>query len=124
MKVKTKKDRRRRISLRQRKKIKGTAERPRLSVFRSLTHISVQLIDDVAGCTVASASSTEPTVRAIFSDGARGGNLGGAEVVGKLAAERTLEKGITSVVFDRGGFLYHGRVRKVADAARDAGLKF
>ena len=124
MKVKTKKDRRRRIALRQRKKIKGTAERPRLSVSRSLAHISVQLIDDVAGCTVASASSTEPTIRASFTDGARGGNLGGAEAVGKLAAERTLEKGITSVVFDRGGFLYHGRVHKLADAARDAGLKF
>ena len=124
MKVKTKKDRRRRITLRQRKKIKGTAERPRLSVSRSLAHISVQVIDDVTGRTVASASSTEPTVRASFTDGALGGNLGGAAVVGRLAAERTLEKGISSIVFDRGGFLYHGRVRKVADAARDAGLKF
>ena len=124
MRVKTKKDRRRRISLRQRKKIGGTAERPRLAVFRSLSHISAQVIDDTTGTTVAPASSTEPAVKASFTDGGRGGNVVGAQVVGKLVAERTLEKGITSVVFDRGGFLYHGRVRKVADAARDAGLKF
>ena len=124
MKVKTKKDRRRRISLRQRKKIRGSAARPRLAVFRSLAHISAQVIDDTTGTTVASASSTEPTVKAIFADGARGGNVAGAQVIGKLVAERTIEKGITSVVFDRGGFLYHGRVRTVADAARDAGLKF
>jgi len=124
MRVKTKKDRRRRIVLRQRKKLGGTAERPRLAVFRSLSHISAQVIDDTTGTTVASASSTEPAVKASFTDGGRGGNVVGAQVVGKLVAERTLEKGITSVVFDRGGFLYHGRVRKVADAARDAGLKF
>ena len=124
MKVKTKKDRRRRISLRQRKKIAGTAERPRLAVFRSLAHISAQVIDDTIGTTVASASSTEPSVKASFADGARGGNVAGAELIGRLVAERTLEKGITSVVFDRSGFLYHGRVRKVADAARGAGLTF
>ena len=124
MKVKTKKDRRRRISLRQRKKIGGTAERPRLAVFRSLVHISAQVIDDTTGTTVASASSTEPSVKASCSAGGGGGNVAGAQVIGKLVAERTPEEGITSVVFDRGGFLYHGRVRKVADAARDAGLKF
>ena len=124
MKVKTKKDRRRRIALRQRKKITGTPERPRLAVFRSLGHISAQVIDDTTSTTVASASSTEPSVKAGFADGAGGGNVAGAQAIGKLVAERTLEKGITSVVFDRGGFLYHGRVRKVADAARDAGLKF
>ena len=125
MKVKTKKDRRRRISLRQRKKIGGTAERPRLVVFRSLAHISAQVIDDTTGTTVASASSTEPSVKASFTaGGGGGGNVAGAQVIGKLVAERTLEKGITSVVFDRGGILYHGRVRKLADAARDAGLKF
>ena len=123
MKVKTKKDRRRRISLRQRKKIGGTARRPRLAVFRSLAHISAQVIDDTTGTTVASASSTEPSVKASFTAGG-GGNVAGAQVIGKLVAERTLEKGITSVVFDRGGILYHGRVRKLADAARDAGLKF
>ena len=124
MKVKTKKDRRRRISLRQRKKFEGTAERPRLAVFRSLAHISAQAIDDTTGTTVAAASSTEPSVKASFTNGAGGANVAGAQVIGKLVAERTLEKGITRVVFDRGGFLYHGRVRKVADAARDAGLKF
>jgi large subunit ribosomal protein L18 len=124
MKVKTKKDRRRRIALRQRKKISGTPDRPRMSVFRSLGHIAVQVIDDSNGTTLTSASSTEPKVRAGFSDGAAGGNVAGAQVVGRLIAERTLEKGIRSVVFDRGGFLYHGRIRKVADAARDAGLKF
>ena len=124
MKVKTKKDRRRRIALRQRKKITGTTERPRLSVFRSLAHISAQVIDDMTGTTVASASSTEVSIKAGFADGAKGGNAGGAKVVGRLVAERTLKKGITSVVFDRGGFLYHGRIRKVADAAREAGLKF
>jgi large subunit ribosomal protein L18 len=124
MKVKTKKDRRRRIALRQRKKIVGTTERPRLAVFRSLTHISAQAIDDSSGTTVVSVSSVEPAVKAGFSAGARGGNVAGAHVVGTLVAERLLEKGIKSVVFDRGGFLYHGRVRKVADAARDAGLKF
>ena len=124
MKVKTKKDRRRRIALRQRKIIKGTSDRPRLAVFRSLSHISAQVIDDMTGTTVASASSTEPTVKAGLAAGARGGNVAGAQAIGQLVAERALEKGITSVVFDRGGFLYHGRVRKVADAARGAGLKF
>ena len=124
MKVKTKKDRRRRIALRQRKKVRGTPERPRLSVFRSLGHIAVQVIDDSNGATLVSASSTEPAVRAGFTDGASGGNVAGAQVVGRLIAERTIEKGIRTVVFDRGGFLYHGRVRKVADAAREAGLQF
>lgn len=124
MKVKTKKDRRRRIALRKRKIIKGTTDRPRLAVFRSLSHISAQVIDDMTGTTVASASSAEPTVKAGLAAGARGSNVAGAQAIGQLVAERALEKGITNVVFDRGGFLYHGRVRKVADAARDAGLKF
>ena len=124
MRVKTKKDRRRRISLRQRKKVTGTSDRPRLSVFRSLGHISAQVIDDTTGTTLASASSTESGVRASFAEGARGGNIAGAQVVGRVVAERTLEKGVKSVVFDRGGFLYHGRIRTVADAAREAGLKF
>ena len=123
MKVKTKKDRRRRIALRQRKKIRGTSTRPRMSVFRSLGHIAVQVIDDSNGTTLASAASTEPAVKASFTNGASGGNVAGAGVVGRLIAERTLEKGIRSVVFDRGGFLYHGRIRKVADAAREAGLR-
>lgn len=124
MKIKTKKDRRNRIRLRQRGRISGTATRPRLAVCRSLTQISVQLIDDQAGRTLAAASSLEATVRAKFEDGARGGNVAGASVVGRVAAERLLEQGIKQAVFDRGGRLYHGRVRRVAEAARDAGLEF
>ncbi len=124
MKVKTKKDRRYRIKLRLRKRVKGTAERPRLAVSRSLSNISVQLIDDQAGRTVASASSQEKKVRQCFEDGARGGNIAGAKVVGKMAAERLIDQGLKRIVFDRGGRLYHGRVRSVAEAAREAGLEF
>ena len=124
MKVKTKKDRRTRVRLRQRQRISGTAERPRLAVSRSLVHISVQVIDDRAGRTIASASSTEPVVKARFEDGARGGNKAGARIVGSIVAERALKEGVKRVVFDRGGFLYHGRVRSVADAAREGGLEF
>ena len=124
MKIKTKKDRRNRIRLRQRRRIGGTAARPRLAVFRSLAHISVQLIDDQVGRTLAAASSQEAGVRAAFEDGARGGNVAGAAVVGRLAAERLLAQGVKQVVFDRGGRLYHGRVRRVAEAAREAGLEF
>ena len=104
--------------------MQGTPERPRLSVFRSGTHIYVQVIDDLAGRTVAAASSVEPAVKAKLAEGARGGNRKGAELVGKTIAERLKEKGITRVVFDRNGFLYHGRVRAVAEAARHAGLEF
>ena len=124
MRVKTKKDRRTRVRLRQRQRISGTAERPRLAVSRSLAHISVQVIDDRAGRTIASASSTEPVVKARFEDGARGGNKAGARIVGSIVAERALKEGVKRVVFDRGGFLYHGRVRSVADAAREGGLEF
>jgi large subunit ribosomal protein L18 len=124
MKIRTSKDRRERIRLRQRKRIAGTAERPRLAVFRSLSHIYAQVIDDVAGRTVVSASSTEPVLKPLFSDKTRGGNKAGAAALGTVVAERLKEKGITRVVFDRGGYLYHGRVRAVADAARAAGLEF
>jgi large subunit ribosomal protein L18 len=124
MRVQTKKDRRTRIRLRQRQRIDGTAERPRLAVTRSLTHISAQVIDDLAGQTLASASSTEPSIKAKFQDGAKGGNKGGALVIGTIVAERALKEGVKKVVFDRGGFLYHGRVRSVAEAAREAGLEF
>jgi large subunit ribosomal protein L18 len=124
MKIRTKKDRRRRIQLRQRKRIAGSAERPRLAVFRSVTHIYAQVIDDAAGRTVASASSAEKSLKTVFSGAVRGGNLAGAEALGKVIAERLRERGITRVVFDRGGNLYHGRVRAVADAARKAGLEF
>ena len=124
MKIKTKEDRRDRIKFRIRKKMAGTADKPRLSVFRSVSHIYVQVIDDFAGQTVASASSLEPTVKGGMAKDARGGNIKGAEMVGQAIAERLKSKGITKVVFDRNGFLYHGRVRAVAEAARSAGLEF
>ena len=125
MKIRTKKDRRDRIRLRQRKRITGTAERPRLAVFRSVTHIYAQVIDDMNGRTVVSASSTEPSLKtSTFTSKVRGGNAAGAEALGTVIAERLKAKGITRVVFDRGGYLYHGRVRAVADAARKAGLEF
>jgi large subunit ribosomal protein L18 len=124
MKIKTKNDRRVRIQLRQRKRIAGTPARPRLSVFRSVTHIYAQVIDDMTGQTLASASSVETTLKGAFAKGVRGGNLKGAEAIGTAIAERSKEKGITRVVFDRSGFLYHGRIRAVADAARKAGLEF
>ena len=124
MKIKTKDDRRHRIQLRQRKRIMGTEERPRLSVFRSLSHIYAQVIDDLHGRTLVAASTVDPSVKGALSKGARGGNVKGAESVGKTIAERALEKGIKRVVFDRCGFLYHGRIRAVADAARKAGLEF
>ena len=124
MKIKTKDDRRVRIQLRQRKRISGSTARPRLSVFRSVEHIYAQIIDDLSGKTLASASSVEPQVKGAFAKDVRGGNIKGAEAVGRVIAERSIEKGIKRVVFDRSGFLYHGRIRAVADAARKAGLEF
>jgi large subunit ribosomal protein L18 len=124
MRIKTKEDRRDRIKLRLRKRIAGTTGRPRLSVFRSVAHIYVQVIDDRTGTTIAAASTVEPSVKGTLGDGARGGNSKGAEAVGKAIAERLKAKGITRVVFDRNGFLYHGRIKAVADAARSAGLEF
>src|SRR5262245_25801952 len=124
MKITTKNDRRVRIQLRQRKRIAGSSARPRLSVFRSVEHIYAQVIDDLNGQTLASASSVEPGVKGGFAKDVRGGNIKGAEAIGKIIAERSLEKGIKRVVFDRSGFLYHGRIRAVADAARKAGLEF
>ena len=124
MKIKTKADRRERIHFRQRKRIMGTTERPRLSVFRSVTHIYAQVIDDMSGTTLASASSTEPSLKTVFAKEIRGGNLKGAQALGKTIAERLIDKGIKRVVFDRGGFLYHGRIKAVAEAAREAGLEF
>ena len=124
MKIKTKDDRRVRIHLRQRKRISGTKERPRLSVFRSVGHIYAQVIDDLAGQTLVSASTVDSAVKGALAKGAKGGNLKGAEAIGKAIAERSIEKGIKRVVFDRSGFLYHGRIRAVADAARKAGLEF
>jgi large subunit ribosomal protein L18 len=124
MKIKTKDDRRVRIQLRQRKRIAGTSERPRLSVFRSVTHIYAQVIDDMTGRTLVSASTVEPSVRGSFAKNVRGGNVKGAEAIGQVIAARSIEKGIKRVVFDRCGFLYHGRIRAVAEAARKAGLEF
>ena len=124
MRIKTKDDRRVRIQLRQRKRISGTKERPRLSVFRSVTHIYAQVIDDLSGETLVSASTVEASVKGALEKTAKGGNLAGAEAIGRTIAERSIEKGIKRVVFDRSGFLYHGRIRAVADAARKAGLEF
>ncbi|MCP5119846.1 MAG: 50S ribosomal protein L18, partial [bacterium] len=102
-----------------RRRMRGTGDRPRLSVFRSLQHIYVQVIDDRAGRTLAAASSAE-TAAGID----KSGDVAAATKVGKLIAERAKQKGVTKVVFDRGGYKYHGRVRALADAAREAGLEF
>ena len=102
----------------------GASGRPRLSVFRSSLHIYAQVIDDLNGKTLVAAASTDPKLKGVFAKDVRGGNLKGAEAIGKAIAERSIEKGIKRVVFDRGGFLYHGRIRAVADAARKAGLEF
>ena len=124
MRIKTKDDRRQRIKYRIRKRVEGSAARPRLTVFRSVAHIYVQVVDDATGTTLASASTVEPTVKGTMDTQARGGNVAGAKAIGKAIAERLLEKGVKRVVFDRNGFLYHGRVKAVADAAREAGLEF
>jgi large subunit ribosomal protein L18 len=109
---------RRRVHERIRHKVHGTAERPRLAVFRSLKHIYVQVIDDRAGRTLAAASSNEK------GGLAGGGNVAGAKEIGKLIAGRAKEQGIRKVVFDRGGYIYHGRVKALAESAREAGLEF
>jgi large subunit ribosomal protein L18 len=124
MKIKTSEDRRHRIKLRIRKRMTGTEERPRLTVFRSLSHIYVQVIDDMSGKTLVAASSIEPSIKGTLAAKVRGSNRAGAQAIGKLVAERALAKGIKQVVFDRNGFLYHGRIRAVAEAAREAGLEF
>jgi len=116
----------RRLALKQkhksiRKKIHGTAERPRLAVFRSLNHIYAQVINDDLGITLTVASSLDPEFKATNLSG---GNIEGAKKVGELVAKKALEKGITRVVYDRGGSLYHGRVAALAEAAREAGLDF
>src|SRR5436309_3743771 len=109
---------RQRIHKRIRHKLRGTSERPRLAVFRSVAHIYVQLIDDTESRTLVSASSIEKGTRT------NGGNVAAAKAIGKAIAERAKEKGIKKVVFDRGGYLYHGRIKALADAAREAGLEF
>ena len=105
-----------------RNKVSGTAQRPRLAVNRSLRHITAQVIDDATGRTIAAASSVEPELRRSLGTGG-GGNIAGAEAVGRLLASRAKEAGVIKVVFDRGGFAYHGRVAVLADAARDEGLE-
>ena len=112
---------RQRVHLRMRKKIAGTPERPRLCVHRSTRHIRAQVVDDGAGRTLVSASSLDEAVRALIKGG---GNIAAAKLVGKFVAERARALGIELVVFDRGGYLYHGRVKALAESAREAGLKF
>ena len=116
---------RQRVHKRIRRKLYGTPERPRLNVYRSLNHVYAQLIDDMSGKTVVAANSREgagkPTAGA---KNKTGGNVAAAKEVGKLIAERAKAKGVDKVVFDRGGYLYHGRVKALADAARQAGLQF
>ena len=124
MRIKTKDDRRQRIRYRIRRRVTGTVERPRLTIFRSVSHMYVQVVDDATGKTIASASTVEPTVKGVLPQKASGGNVAGAKAIGKTIAERLIEKGVKRVVFDRNGFLYHGRVKAVADAAREAGLEF
>jgi large subunit ribosomal protein L18 len=113
-----KKQIRTRIHQRIRRKLTGSPERPRLAVFRSVAHIYAQVIDDSRGQTLVSASSVDKGAKT------NGGNIAAAKAIGKLVAERAKEKGIKSVVFDRGGYQYHGRVKALADAAREAGLEF
>ena len=124
MRIKTRQDRRQRIKLRLRKRIAGSEQRPRLTVYRSLSHIYVQVIDDLSGKTVASAATTEAALKSGLSGKTRGSNKAGAEFIGQTIAQRLKDKGITKVVFDRNGYLYHGRIQAVADAARKAGLEF
>ena len=112
---------RKRVHSRIRKKIQGTGERPRLNIFRSLNHIYAQIIDDVKGVTLVSASSLDKEIRAVSK---AGGNASGAKTVGTEIAKRAKSKGIEIVVYDRGGYNYHGRVKVLAEAAREAGLKF
>lgn len=107
--------------LRVRKRISGTAERPRLNVFRSGKHMYAQLIDDQKGVTLTSASTLDKELRGEVSNG---GNVEAARKVGELVAKRAKEAGISTVIFDRGGYLYHGRIKALADAAREAGLEF
>jgi large subunit ribosomal protein L18 len=118
--ISSKNSNRRHVHERIRKKILGTEERPRLNVYRSLNHVYVQLIDDVRGTTLVAAHSAEGKK----GERRNGGNLAAAKEVGKAIAERAQAKGITKVVFDRGGYIYHGRIKALADAAREAGLKF
>lgn len=119
-----KNDARQKRHTRVRKRVTGTPERPRLNVYRSTNNIYAQVIDDLAGRTLASASSLDATLRGDKSARSAGGNLDAARAVGQLVAERAKAAGVSAVVFDRGGYLYHGRVQALADAARENGLDF
>ena len=118
---KSKSEIRRKKHMRLRNRFSGTAERPRLAVFRSNNHMYAQIIDDTVGNTLVAASTVEKAVKAELE---KTNNVDAAAYVGTVIAKRALEKGITEVVFDRGGFIYHGKVQALADAAREAGLKF
>jgi large subunit ribosomal protein L18 len=119
MAKRSRQDVRRAVHTRIRKKVRGDESRPRLAVFRSVNHIYVQLINDDDGVTICSASTVEKS-----SGVGKGGNIDAAKAVGKLIAERAKDKGVTRAVFDRGGYIYHGRVKALAEAAREAGLQF
>ncbi|MGA9039010.1 MAG: 50S ribosomal protein L18 [Terriglobales bacterium] len=119
--ISSKNTNRRHVHKRIRKKVQGTAERPRLNVYRSLNNIYVQVVDDLQGATLVSANSAEGGEK---GQKRTGGNVAAAKEVGKVIAERAKAKGIKKVVFDRGGYIYHGRVKALADAAREAGLEF
>jgi large subunit ribosomal protein L18 len=119
MAKKVRQDVRRAVHSRIRKKVHGTVARPRLAVFRSINHIYAQVINDESGATLCAASSVEKAAGA-----GNGGNIDAAKTIGRLIAERAKEKGISEVVFDRGGYIYHGRVKALAEAAREAGLRF
>lgn len=122
---KTSKDHtRQKVHTRIRKKLQGTAERPRLNVYRSENHIYAQVIDDAKGVTLVAATSVEKGKGIKGDKRPTGGNVSSAKEVGKLIAQRANDKGIKKVVFDRGGYLYHGRIKALADAAREAGLEF
>jgi large subunit ribosomal protein L18 len=117
----TKEEARKARHFRVRKKVSGTSEKPRLNIFRSLNHIYAQVVDDFTGSTVIAASSLDKELKGKIKSG---GNIEAAKTVGSLVAKKLLDKGISQVVFDRGGYLYHGRVKALADAAREGGLKF
>jgi large subunit ribosomal protein L18 len=122
LRMKAKRERRERAHLRVRKRVRGSAERPRLSVYKSLRYIYAQVIDDERGVTLAAANSADPAVREAVGKSTAGKEA--AKRVGELVAQRAKEKGIDKVVFDRGGYVYHGRVQALADAAREKGLQF
>ena len=124
MRIKTKEDRRDRIKHRIRKRVQGNEARPRLTIFRSVAHMYVQVVDDMTGRTIAAASTVEPAVKGTLAKGVSGGNVAGAKAIGKTIAERLIEKGVKRVVFDRNGRQYGARLSSLADAARKEGLEF